>query len=280
MDNENIAIEKIHPKLRSVVQEFLLKCKYPFTYTAGGRWLMGKEGDQYVQYASGVAFYDPHAELLAPVGTLKWQHGDFGRPPKFRVVTRKNVHARYKDAERNRSLETSNEQRALKDMLEHFVPYRLDEIAGAHLRAADSNIRNWRYEAEQKASDTCYISRSVMLTELLNMMAQGVEFITPEFQRLATEGIEAEKEHTRRAAAVMEKHFVQITKTGIINVLSPEGIKNYTAFDQLPTFIQETVGMLKMLGVNNGQYAGVNGMGEQTSDNTFWVIRERDPAGA
>jgi hypothetical protein len=78
-----IAIEEIHPNLRGVVKEFLLKCKYPFEMNLEGAYST-VDG---VDYYTVVCFYDPMYPHLA-VGALRWNVNYTGKASTFRVITR------------------------------------------------------------------------------------------------------------------------------------------------------------------------------------------------
>lgn len=271
MTNE-LKIENVHPALRPVVQEFLLKCKYPYIMFGAGRWLSVMEGEEDVRYPAGVAFYDPNAETMQHVGMFKWQQGDFGKPFKFRVVTREVLNPKYRDSERQKSVETGDAKRALKEMLKYFKPFTLDEIATVNSKYADANIARWRAEPSELVNRIFRLPYEVIAKEVAHMMAKGVEFSTPEFQLVAKEGLEAHDELTKRVRANIARHFVKFEKNDTISVRSNGVTSSFTAFELLPTFMQEAIGILKMMRTDQNDTPSIYGVGTCVSENMFWVI--------
>jgi hypothetical protein len=280
--SDQLKIDEVHPSLRPLVQEFLLKCKYPYQIFGAGRWLGVEENGERVMYSQAVTFHDPNAENMVPAGTLKWQEGDFGRPYKFRVVTRKVLSPKYRDRERQRSVETLDPKRAMKEMLTHITPFTLSDIAAATLGEANSNIQRWRVEAQHSADHFfTNLANATIVQEVQHLLAKGVEFVTQEFQDIAREGIAAHHVSVRRKNTKMHKHFVKFEKNGTISVLSPHGQSTFTAFEMLPTFIQETIGMLKLMhgtgGLGKPDNASIPGVGTQINETTFWVFEPIEP---
>lgn len=277
---KTLPVELMHPTLRPVTQEFLRKCKYPYKVFGGGRWLMAEEDGEQKQFSSMVVFHDPNAETMQPVGSLKWHQGDFGRPFKFRVITRHVMNPKYRDSERRKSIETLDPKRALKEMLTHFTPFELREIAGANNNYADNNIHRWKSEAQHNASHYFNIANDAIVREVQHLVAQGVQFTTTEFQEIALQGIPAYYDSQKRIKTKMHKHFVKFEKNGLISVLSPNGQSSFTSFNMLPSFIQETIGMLKLMKVSETEHATLPGVGQQVSDNMFWVFEQEERTGA
>ncbi len=279
-DPTTLPIEQVHPTLRPVVQQFLLKCKYPFHMFGNGRWLLAEEDGEHKQFSSAVVFYDPNAETMQQAGALKWQHGDFGKPAKFRVVTRSVINPKYRDSERQRSIETGDPKRALKEMLTCITPFTLPEIARASNSYADNNIHRWKVDAQHVVAQYFNISNDVLVREIQNLIAQGVMFDTVEFQEMVTQGIPAYYESKQRSGAKINKHFVKFERNGMISVMSPNGQSSFTAFDMLPSFIQETVGMLKLMRTSDTDQPSIPGVGVQINENTFWVFEQVERTGA
>lgn len=274
-DNDQIKIEEIHPKLRPLVQAFLAKSKYPYRIFGCGRWLIERnEAGEHIKYSEGVAFYDPEAYSMQACGYLKWQHGDFGRPYKFRIVTRTKVSPKYRDHERQRSVETIDETRALKEMFTHFKPFTVLEIARAHAEAARTTIEIWRSEPWKKVSESFALDNDVICKEVANLLSQGVKFITPEFEKVAKEGIAAHEEYEARKKTRMHKRLVHFKLNGnivVTNADSPDKenpVDVYTTFEQLPENIQQTISMLRILGENSR----IPGVGACINEKMFWVL--------
>ncbi len=278
MSDTPFTIDRVHPELRPVVQQFLLKCKYPFVIKPIGRFLTVDD----TMHFNGVEFIDPNAETTARAGALKWQQGDFGKPFRFRIVTRTTLNGRYRDSERRVSVETQDEKRALKEMLTHIKPFTLNEIAHRSAGQVNSCISTWRNEFGTTLNAAFHLPQQAVIREILNLKALGVEFVTEEFQRLVTDGLPAYHENQKRLSQKIAKHFVKFESNGTINVLSPHGHSVFTSFDLLPTRIQEVVGMLKLVSNQNvpgePEHRSIPGLGVQVSENAFWVLEEVDTA--
>lgn len=272
--NDQIKIEEIHPKLRQLVQAFLAKSKYPYRIFGCGRWLY--EGAENAKYPEGVGFFDPDAHNLQACGYLKWQHGDFGRPFKFRVVTRNCISPKYRDRERQCSVETVDESRALKEMMTHFKPFSTHEIVRANDNSARMTIDIWRNEPWNKSHTLFEVDTEIVCKELVNLVAQGVKFATPEFEALAKEGVAAYTEHQLRKKTRIHKRFVHFKRNGnivVTNAGSPDKenpVDVYTTFEQLPENIQQTISMLRIV----GEGERIPGVGVYLNDYMFWVLEK------
>lgn len=273
-----LSIEEIHPQLRSLVQQFLLKCKYPYQVYGTGRWVYDNE----TKYCIAVGFFDPNAKMMNAAGTLKWQHGDFGKPHKYRVITRTVLNSRYKDRERQMSIDTQDGKRALKEMLTHIKPFTLQEMASNHSNHVHVAINRWRVEANRDLETyTDRLDCATIMEEIRNLKAQGVTFTTEAFRDTAEKGIATFEEYLARQKAKFNKHFVKFNDNGTIDVLSPHGHSQFTAFEALPTRIQEVVGMLKLMGYKEGDhFPEVLGMGVQVGVDSYWVLDPVEHTGA
>lgn len=270
---EETTIDKIHPKIRPLVQAFMLRCKYPYKLMAYGRLsrIPNSEGSN-DYFPDSVFFYDVEAPTLKHAGGIRWTE------KKFRVITRREQHGRFKDGERRMSIETTDEKRALKEMLKHITPYSVNDIARSHWQEARNVGNMWRNEHSAVIENTFNsVSPKVILEELRNLLAQGIKFVTPEFQKLVDAGMAAYEETERRKNTTMYAYFVRVKSGGVFEVLSPErstnelngNVTTYNLFEELPEFIQETIAMLRLLDDN----ARIPGVGARISPTGFWVIQ-------
>ena len=269
--DDYLEIEQAHPALRQLIKDFLRKCKYPYKMLGAGRHIAVESGVGREFFPEMVLFMDPNAETMNYAGAIKWQQGDFGKPYKFRVVTRYVINQRYRDSERKRSVETQDEARALKEMLTHFKPFTTREIAHEHRSAPVNVVSAWKSEFYSEMNLAFSLTNDIMVREILNLQAQGVKFATEEFNNIATKGIEAYNETQRRQQVKTVSHFVRVLPDGRVLVLSQGGVEpvEYMSYDHLPDFMKETISMLRLMKEETPRLAGV---GARVSKNCYWVI--------
>jgi len=262
------------PQIADLATEFMSKIRYSFDTEVCGRFLrFGKTTDDVsVDLYSRIRFTDPAAPEMKPVGTIAWMEG------KYRIITRNLLNSRFKDTERKYSVDTADPKRALKEMLKHFSSYTMHELGAFHLQAGKKTIDNWRSESSLDVSSSLRVPNSIIVQEMKNLMAQGVQFATAEFQAIADRTVAAYDEMARRAKVKVVMHMVKFMPDNSIKTLAygengagtPE-INKYLSFEQMPERLQQGVGMLRMLQDN----ARIDGFGVRVSDTTFWVL-ERD----
>jgi transposase-like protein len=271
-----ITIDQVHPKLRPLVKDFLLKCKYPFKLQGSGRYLRvtedGSIGEDDVRYHETINFFDPNAETMGHAGAIRWKQNDFNGPYKYRIVTRNVIHQKYTDSERRRSVETLVETRVLKEMLKYIKPFTIHDIAREHDSTSRTLIESWKSEHYRDARDSFRgIPDSSFVRELHNLKAQGVTFVTEEFNRMANVALDAYAETERRQKTIFHQYFVRFAKDGRVVVRKFDGeVTEYNAFEQLPDFIQETIGMLRIMNEDTPRLIGI---GARCSENLYWVIQ-------
>lgn len=261
-----IAIEEVHPNLRGVVKEFLLKCKYPFEMHLEGAYST-VDG---VDYYTVVCFYDPMYPHLA-VGALRWNVNYTGKASTFRVITRNVLSTRYADSERRRSVDTVNEKKAVKLLVEHVTPFKLSEIASKSYNRVERMERDWRLEFTPDEFGVFRADYAIVYKEFKNLMSYGVSFVTTEFLAAAEKGLAKYEVWKERYQTRFSKWFVKFTNHGEVLVLDEKGDSSrFNSPDLLPEFIQQGVGMLKILnGADN-----IPGLGVRVSEDTFWVLRK------
>jgi hypothetical protein len=268
-------IDTVHPTLRPIVRDFLAKCNYPFELSVCGGYMLEVDG---INYRSGVTFIDPNVTNIptmfcnpATAGVIKLVYSNAGKE-KFRIVTRNIQNGRARDAEHKKSVETLSSRRALKGMLTHITPIGLGELARDATGKADAAVREWKEEF----SNTLYRAfrgahNATIVEEVQHLQALGVEFKTPEFKYIAETAIAAFTESERRKSIRINKYFVKIQKDGSVGTIDPyQIITIFGKFETLPPYIQEAVGVLKLMDANkNIPEVGVN-----VGDNMFWVFQK------
>jgi hypothetical protein len=266
---KQIAIEEIHPSLRETVREFLFKCKYPFEMELDGAY--STVGG--VDYYTVVHFFDPMYPILK-VGSLRWNvNYATGKASTLRVITRGVLNTRYADNERRKSVDTINEKRAVKLLVQHVTPFALSEIASKSTHLVTSAEQTWRTEFtpdEFNIFRTDYVN---IYKEFKILLSYGVSFVTPEFRAVAEQGVAKYEKWFERHQTRLSQWFVKFTNHGEVLVLAPTGdTLRFNGFEQLPEAIQQGVGMLKILSGTDR----IPGLGVRVSEDMFWVLKKED----
>ena len=262
-----ITIEEIHPSLRGAVKEFLFKCKYPFEMELDGAYATVDGVDHYTV----VHFFDPMYPILK-VGSLRWNiNYARGGASTLRVITRNVLNTRYNDSERRKSIDTVNEKRAVKLLVEHVTPFSLAEIASRSANQITAAEQTWRTEFtpdEFNVFRTDYVNT---YKEFKNLLSYGVSFVTPEFRAVAEQGVANYEKWLERHQTRLSQWFVKFTNHGEVLVLTPTGdTLRYNRFESLPEAIQQGVGMLKILSGTDR----IPGLGVRVSEDMFWVLKK------
>ena len=262
-------LTRINPDLRPMIREFLRRSKYALSIEQSYMYLERREGEEIKTYYSGVTFYDNSAKD-EPVGSLRLDPKGKGKPV-YQVRTRFVLNSRFKSSERKRSVETTDAKRAMKAMLQYITPFTLEEIFESHGSTASGIASRWRSQLQEDVS-ALSVPRSAMVTEMQNLIAQGVKFITPEFNRVAEKALAANEETQRRMGAKITKHFVSMGKDQIA-VLTVHNdntrVSNfYQSFESMPMLLQEGVAMLRIM----QDHQHIDGFGARISENMFVVL--------
>jgi hypothetical protein len=261
-----IAIDEIHPNLRGAVREFLFKCKYPFEMELDGAYST-VDG---VDYYTVVHFFDPMYPILK-VGSLRWNINYARGGASTRVITRNVLNTRYNDSERRKSIDTVNEKRAVKLLVEHVTPFSLAEIASKSTHLVTATEQMWRTEFVPDEFNTFRTDYVNTYKEFKNLLSYGVSFVTDEFRAVAEQGVAKYEKWLERHQTRLSQWFVKFTKHGEVLVLAPTGdTLRFNGFEQLPEAIQQGVGMLKILSGSDR----IPGLGVRVSEDMFWVLKK------
>jgi hypothetical protein len=271
-------MQHVHPALREATKQFLRKSKYPFNVKLDGYYetVMGENAQQ--EYRRGVSFHDPAHPEHSRVGTLFWQWDGKGKHV-FRVVTRHVLNTRFRDEERQRSVETTSEKKAIRAMLDHFTAISLPEAAAKTRKIAETMVRNWRMEVLPSELDSMMfngISRDELYKEFQNLAAQNVVFITDKFKAAVEAGMQKYEVWKERHDTKTSLWYVHFSDAGIA-VLSPDNtVSRFTSFEMLPDYLQEGISMLRLVTktASNLNTPQIPGVGVWVSDYEYWVVKK------
>ena len=263
-------LAKVDPDLRPMIREFLRKSKHVLSIEQAYMYYVEhREGEEAKTYYSGVRFYDNSAKRESVGGIRIDRRGK--SKPVYQVRTRHEINPRFKSRERKRTVETTDAKRAMKTMLQYITPYTLDEIFKDHESTSNGIVARWRAELQNDVS-ALSVPRFAMVTEMQNLIAQGVKFITPEFNRVAEKALAANEETHRRMGAKVTKHFVSMggDQIAVLTVHNDNTrVSNfYRSFESMPMLLQEGVAMLRIM--QESQH--IDGFGARISENMFVVL--------
>ena len=176
-------------------------------------------------------------------------------------------------------------KKAVKMSLTKLTPYSPKEMAGLTysdfkygIEEVRSNLRSTIHSLLSPLREA-----SVMLTELKGLMAQGVQFTTPEFTRAAEQILKAEQEYEAVRHKPIHGYYVYVRMVGdhqwvdVIDALDMQARSSvdsyaHTSFpaEDLPEDIQGKIAVLAMAQIN--QY--MQGVGRRVSDKAFWIERD------
>ena len=187
--------------------------------------------------------------------------------------------------------QTEDLKRAVKNALKYLTPMSCLEIAVTSYSTFHDGIRETKNAKVSTSSDLMSACRSVSTfsAEFHNLLAQGVTFITPEFQKAAREykeaDIVAQTAKMRKVGAL----FIRIRNMGTAeDNLMVETIEYKT--DLLPIYyvnkVTGTQGMMKLSDLSDELQAKLatlsmmpidtytEGLGVKASDTTYWVEKD------
>lgn len=262
--------ENIHPKLRTFVNAFMLKNKYPFEMHPTGRYTECRDTNgELNSYNDGVKFIDPHhREEVA--GTIRIEDGGV-----FLVMGREIIAPRRKDYIAQRTKKTQQESNVLKLMLRMIKPFTLEQIASSKSTKIHTHLRTWRTELHEKVTAPIFNlgqSHRAVIAEMQNLKNLGVPLVTAEFRKLMEDTLAYHEEHEYRMNVKVTRSFVTYREEGIHvhnTELSPH-LPNalYANFNELPEDIRSKVAFLKM--IKDGEE--IPEVGLRVDANNFWVL--------
>lgn len=221
-------------------------------------------------------------------------HGDYALNSintVYVVYSRKVSNGKIRDRHKqHRMLQSEKMETAVKNAKRVLLPYTNQEVAERSMGKFAMNIREVVEEATKEAQayvDKCRV-HDVITRELRNLIGQGVQFVTPEFQNAAAQFLTAEAEARDKKAHLQGAYFIRMYERfdGMYaDVLtydrrvkevfdwsskpSPADIVTLKVED-IPEDVQMKVATLSMMDAET--YVPL--VGFKASSTSFWVERE------
>ncbi len=226
------------------------------------------------------------------LGRINFKDNSVGKGTKestFGVYSRKIQNAKYgTHRSQFNMIMSSDVAKAVKNVSKYVVPYSAKELAQAFYDPMARNVTNILQGIESKARDHVGQLRhdwGSMLTEIRSLKAKGVEFITPEFKRVAETVDDVYGAYEAEKARKVSALFVRFHKIGEETYVTLQeacdirgnyhdiqlGVNTNTAIpvSELPEEIVGSVSVLNIL--NNEQY--VANVGMKLDSNHYWIER-------
>jgi hypothetical protein len=178
--------------------------------------------------------------------------------------------ARHNDKFRTRS--THDLKKMFKYMKEYIKPFSGQEVAQKSLRTIDNEFDSWQNKAEWALRETLHhISNEEWMEGIVKLQALGIEPPTEKFAELAKTAIPKYEEHKRRQAMEKPNYHVAINPDDsvVITIMrgDDKGSSIKESLDACPLFIQQNVGMLKMVNDNER----IPEVGTKVNATQFWI---------
>lgn len=267
-------IEEFVPELQSVIKEFIRKARAPNLELMGN---IPKHYSHDVARFTQAAFKDPRFPQLDEfVGSITWNEGE----NEWTVQSRTVQNQKYRNGSIDRKRKkTKDFTKAVKMSVTHITPFTYREVMSRSDGVASVAIREWRQEGNKFSNTFSRMSYKSLYEEVKRLRDMGVAFITPEFQKIADEGLALYELSLERKNKYVRKHHVLFIEHGRIAVTVQDvdtndfndafhGSKVYESFEQLPEEIATNVAMLKMLSDKDG----ISGLGVRVSANEYFVF--------
>lgn len=215
-----------------------------------------------------VFFHDCRFPERDPVGYVRWDFGRRASDFEYEIQSRLIENNKYSRWSReHHTLRTKDIKKALKHALTHIKPWGYEELVMETRDVVERVHRKW---VEEK-SNSMYGMRptaDAMYLELKNLMAQGANFITPEFRNAIASLPEYEEYEARR------KNKVSLTcvmyTLGKVIVNDGKTTNEFATDELLPDSHKSKIALLKL--VDNAQF--IPEVGYKVDATTFWIYNE------
>lgn len=221
-------------------------------------------------------------------------HGDYsvsGSNSVYVVYSRKVTNGKiHPNRRQHYMLQSESIDRAVKNAKRVLLPYTNPEVANLSMPEFGDSVRDVVSEAEAEAN--AYVRKcrdeDVLTRELRNLIGQGVQFVTPEFQNAAAQFLTAEAEARDKKAHLQGAYFIRmyerfdgmyadvLTYDRTVKDAGRWSSRRATPLDSvtlkaedIPEDVQMKIATLSMMDV--GTYVPL--VGYKASATTFWVER-------
>jgi hypothetical protein len=213
-------------------------------------------------------FHDERFPNRDPVGHVRWDFGRRASDFEFEVQSRliqNNKYSRWSSD--HHTVRTKDVKKAIKSALTHIKLWGYEELITETRDAVERVHRNW---VEEKSNSTYNMrpNSEAMYKELKNLMAQGVEFITPEF-KTAIKTLDEYEEYRQRREADVRLTCVMYA-LGKTVVSDGKTTNEFDNDEPLADSHKSKLGLLKL--VDNAQF--IPEVGYKVDANTFWIYNE------
>jgi hypothetical protein len=169
---------------------------------------------------------------------------------------------------------TQDIRKVLKYMKEYLKPYTAQEIANRTMQSAKQAFNEHKEKAMWKARNYKLDNIDVLYEEVMHMKMLGYEPKTNAVKKLIDEGFPALEQYMKTKDTEFPRVHVHIApdESVTVAVLAKQsnlemGAYTHDSLAAAPTFIQQQVGLLKMMDKNTH----VPDVGYKSSDTEFWI---------
>jgi hypothetical protein len=169
---------------------------------------------------------------------------------------------------------TQDIRKVLKYMKEYLKPYTAQEVANRTLSNAKQAFNEHKEKAMWKARGYKLDDLDALYEEVIHMKTLGYEPKTNAVKKLVNEGFPALEQYMKTKDTEFPRVHVYLApdETVSVAVLSPKsglevGVMSYDSLAAAPTFIQQHVGMLKIM----DDQSHVPDVGYKASATEFWI---------
>ena len=178
--------------------------------------------------------------------------------------------ASHNDKFRTRS--THDLKKMFKYMKEYIKPFSGQEVAQKSLRTIDNEFDSWQSKADWALRETLnHVSKDEWMEGIMKLQALGIEPPTKKFAELVKTAIPQYEEHKRRQAMEKPNYHIAINPDDSVVVTimrgDDKGSSIKESLDACPLFIQQNVGMLKMVNDNER----IPEVGTKVNATQFWI---------
>lgn len=166
---------------------------------------------------------------------------------------------------------THDVKKMFRYMKDYIKPYSGQEVAHKTYRSVESDFEGWQRKAEWELKEVLHrVDYDDWMFGIKRLQELGV-LPTDKFAEIAKTGIPLFDEHKRRQALEKPNHHILINPDDsvVVTIMKGDnkGSQTLESLDACPLFIQQAVGMLKMV----DERERVPEIGVRIGSHQFWV---------